>query len=482
MTASVEATIHAADEALRDGRLSDAIGAYAQALAIDPTRSDVWYNRGWAERADRRFADALASYRTAINSGLARPQDAHLNRAAILSDHLFRPYDAIAELETALQLKHRFVPAWLSLGAIYEDLGDGEKAARAYQAALAEEPSNGRAHARLAVIAVSAGDARAAAERLRVALPTAPTVDDRADMLFALGTALDAQGLYDDAYQAVEAANWLARSVAATEYDEVAERTLVDRLIQTFRRPDAPAARQDDPVPVFICGLFRSGSTLAEQMLGRHSAVVAGGELEAVPAIARRLQPYPEAVPGLRQCERTALREQYRRERAAIGEGLVTDKRCDNYLHIGLIKTLFPSARIVHTVRHPLDTLLSAWFLNFGEGVSWGHDLREAARHYIQYRRLMAHWRTLWPDDIHDVSYDRMVADPQNEMGDLLAWLKLPWEDACLGDAPVSGPVRTASAWAVRGPISTRSSGRWRNYARYLDDVRGILADGGVEV
>ena len=474
--------MNAADQALRDGRPGHAIVAYEQLLAIDPNRPDAWFNRAWAERAERRFSEALASYRAAIEAGITRPQEAHLNRAAILSDHLFRSEEAAAELRSALRIDPDFIPAWLSLGTIHEDLGHVDEACRVYRTVLELDRLNGRAHSRLAAIAILRGDAPGAAERVRLALPGARTVADRADMLFALGTALDACGDFDDAFQAIEAANWCAWSMASGRYDAGAERLLVDRLIATFDSAPVIARNGDDQSPVFVCGMFRSGSTLAEQMLARHSAVIAGGELEGVPAITRGINPYPEAVPLLSAGALATLRGAYLRESAAIGEGLITDKRCDNYVHIGLIKTLFPAARIIHTVRHPLDMLLSAWFLNFGDAVRWSHDLGEAARHYAEYHRLMAHWRTLWPDDIHDVSYDRMVSDPRGEMGCLLDWLGLPWEEACLGDAPIEASVRTASTWAVRQPLSTRSSGRWRNYERHLVGVRETLNAHGVAI
>jgi hypothetical protein len=212
-----------------------------------------------------------------------------------------------------------------------------------------------------------------------------------------------------------------------------------------------------------------------EQLLARHPAVTGGGESEAIPAMAQRLQPYPQAVPELTAEQRAAFAADYLREQATIGAGLVTDKRCDNYLHIGLIKTLLPGARIIHTVRNPLDTLLSAWFLRFGDGVTWAHDLAEAAHHWKQYERLMAHWKSLWPEDIHDWHYDDAVVDPRGTMSDLLDFLQLDWDEACLGSRPVMGPVRTASALAVRRPLHARSSGRWRHYEARLAPVRRML-------
>lgn len=479
MTADVAALIHAAEAQLQAGRSGEALASYRQALALGPAQPDAWFNLGWLLRSERRFPEALDAYARAIDAGVARPAEAHLNRAAILSDHLFQPDEASAELRTALALDARFVPAWISLGAIAEDLGRSEEARAAYRAALAIDPGLGRAHARLGVLDTLAGRARTAAAALKTALPLAATADDRADMLFALGEALDAQAAYEEAWQAYEAGNWFARSTATTRYDPRAHERLVDRLIAAFPRTIAALEPQPGPTPVFILGMFRSGSTLAEQILGRHPAVTARGELETVPAMAAALRPYPDTLPGLSPDEWRGLRERYLAELGPVATPAWTDKRCDNYLHIGLIKAMFPDARIVETVRQPLDNLLSAWFLRFGEGVPYAHDLREAAHHYIHYHRLMAHWRALYPD-IQRFDYDAAVSDPRPTVGALLDALGLPWDEACLRPEQGRGPVRTASAWAVRQPLHTRSSGRWRNYERHLREVRAMLAAAGV--
>jgi hypothetical protein len=254
---------------------------------------------------------------------------------------------------------------------------------------------------------------------------------------------------------------------------------MVDRVIRTFptAQPrdavDAPGAQ-----PVFICGMFRSGSTLAEQILGRHSAITPGGEIDNIPALSRRLDPYPEAVAALTEADITRLRDDYLG--ALPPGGIVTDKRCDNFLHIGLIKRLFPNARIIHTRREPLDNLLSIYFLYFGREVPYGNSLAEAAHFYVQYRRMMAHWQALYPDDIYHLDYDQLVAAPRAAIGGVLDFLGLPWEDACLTAQLASGAIRTASVWQTRKPLHARSSGRWRHYERHLGDVRRMLGEAGV--
>ena len=475
------------DTHLRSGDLTRAIEAFETGLGIDPCQPDAWFNLAWTQRAARQFEAALGSYAQAIAYGDPHPEQALLNRAAILSDHLFQPAAAIAELEQALRANRDFLPALLNLGNLQEDLGDRAAARHAYGEVLLRAPHSARAHARIAAIDVTSGKAHDVVDRLKAVLPEAEDVADRAELLFALGNALDATGETVDAFQAIEAANWITRSLASSRYDPTAQERLVDALISAF--PAHPhsysyfsaqpgGAARSTRTPVFICGMFRSGSTLAERILDQHAVITGGGELEAIPAIAQALSPYPALVPTLTDDRIDALRAQYLAE--LPGEGLVTDKRCDNFLHIGLIKTLFPSARIVHTRRNVLDTLLSTYFLQFGDGVTYGSDLHEAVHYYLQYARLMAHWERCYGADIVDLDYDALVVDPRAVLSTVLAALDLPWDERCLADPAVPQAVRTASAWQVRRPIHRGSLHRWQRYRTQLAPAIAMLERHGI--
>lgn len=467
----------AADAALGGGRLDEAARLYAEALALAPDRADAWFNLGWVERARRRFEPALAAYARALAAGIERPEEVHVNRAAILSDQLFRPADAEAELRAALEQRPGFAPALLGLGNLAEDLGRFDEARRAYQALLASAPGNGRARARLAMLQLRDSPALDVAGDLKRQLGHAATHEDRTELLFALAAALDAGEEYQEAFQALEAANLLALGLTGQQYDPRGFERLVDDLIAAFPEPPRGTAR-DEEAPVFIVGMFRSGSTLAEQMLARHPALASAGELEAIPALAASLQPYPQASANLSPERVEQLRADYRAESGATAR--IIDKRCDNFLHLGLIKTLFPSARIIHTVRQPLDNLLSIAFLRFGEGVSYGHRFADSAHYLVQYRRLMDHWRRLFGGDLHDLSYDALVADPEPTIRAALAFLELPFDPSCLHPEPSDGPVRTASALQVRQALHRRSSGRWQHYTAQLEPVRDYLERNGV--
>jgi tetratricopeptide (TPR) repeat protein len=478
VTLTAEDILRRASQLRQAGRVDEAIAAYHAFLALRPDSATSWFNLGWLQRRARRFEEALAAYGEALRLGIDGAEEVHLNRAAIYSDDLARPGLAEAELQAALALNPFYVPALLNLGNLREDLGDRPGAAAAYEAALAAEPENALALARLAGVTPADGRADPLVRRLREALSrlrAAPA--DKADLGFALGQRLDAAAAYDEAFAAYAAANEASRAAAgpAARYDPGAHEAFVGRLISAFPRA-APPGQSPSGAPVFICGMFRSGSTLAEQVLAAHSRVTAGGELDLLPALIRdRLRPYPESAadpPALHEV-RTAYLDGLRR--IHTGSALVTDKRPDNFLHIGLIKALFPDARIVHTVRSPLDNCLSVWFLHLDPAMSYALDLGDIAHWYRQYRRLMAHWKALYPDDIHDLDYDALVAEPRPQVEALLRFLGLPWEEDCLSFYAVPGAVKTASVWQVRQPLYLRSSGRWRNYERHIGPLREAL-------
>jgi hypothetical protein len=225
--------------------------------------------------------------------------------------------------------------------------------------------------------------------------------------------------------------------------------------------------------------MFRSGSTLIEQVLASHPRVTAGGEIDLVPAMAREhLEPLLHGSTSVIEASRLLhLRTLYLDTVSARfpGAAFVTDKRPDNFLNIGLIKLLFPDAKIVHTRRHPVDNCLSVFFLHLSHSMPYAFDLLDIAHWYRQYERLMTHWKSLYGEDIHDVDYDALVADFEPTIRRLLDHCGLLWDDACLKFHKTKTVVMTPSAWQVRQPLYTRSSGRWRHYERHLDDLRAAL-------
>ena len=482
MDAETSALLERASALRRAGRVEDAIAAYEALLEHEPDLPASWYNLGWLQKQARRYSEAIESYGEALKRAVREPDEVHLNRAVIFSDHLARPDEAETELEAALKLNSGYVPALLNFGNLKEDLGERSAAEEAYRRARVVDPHNALALSRLAgVIAPGSETSSALVGDLRNALSRNPGAAECADLGFALGRLLDGEGKYDEAFSAYQAANRASRESfgpAYCGYGRAEHEHFVDRLIAAFPDPAAPSP--DEAPAIFIAGLFRSGSTLVEQILTSHSQLVSGGELDLIPALVSSIQPYPEAVASANESTIRSWRDFYLEGLRPFGrEGaLVTDKRPDNFLHIGFIKTLFANAKIVHTRRNRLDTLLSLYFLHLDPGMAYALDLADAAHWHWEHERLMAHWKRLYPNDIFEVDYDSLVRDPDPLVRELLSFLGLDWEESVLQFHRRSGAVKTASVWQVREPLHARSSGRWRNYESQLEAALGPL-DGG---
>jgi tetratricopeptide (TPR) repeat protein len=466
------------------GRTVEAIAAYEHLLESWPGVPNAWYNLARLQRQIGRYAPALASYQEALERSVANPEEVHLNRGVIFSDFL-NQYDAAEkELKRALQINPRYVPALINYANLHEDLGRRELAAEMYERLLALDPDSPTALARYAGLKSFSDPEDPLIGRMRSALDARNlSLRGRANLEFALGRALDAVGDFDSAFQVYRQANRHSRESAppgSGYYDLALQEKFTDQLINVFkqRMRGAADAPENAPQPIFICGMFRSGSTLLERLLGAHPRITAGGELEYISrAVNADLAPFPQSMTSVDPERLGRLATEYR---AAMAERFptainVTDKRPDNFLYIGLIKALFPRAKIIHPLRSALDNCLSIYFLNLDPGMAYALDLMDIGHYYRQYRRLMAHWKTLFAEDIIDVPYEALVKDPKSQLEQVLGFLGLPWDDACRTGGANVGAVKTASVWQVREPIHERSVGRNRNYRHLLQELHKYI-------
>jgi hypothetical protein len=371
----------------------------------------------------------------------------------------------------------------MNLANLQEDFGRRPEASSLYARILALQPHNFEALARFANLQLAENVDPSLIARLRAALAAAVQWRDRASLGFALGRLLDAVGEYREAFAVYSAANqasFAAAGAHVARYDRSRQERFIDRMIQDGIPAARAAAAGAAPRPIFIVGMFRSGSTLAEQLLAGVPGVAAGGEMDALPRlIDAEITPFFETLASISRERIEQLAAAYRGALASVSATSlhVTDKRPDNFLYIGLIKSLFPDAKIVHTTRAPLDNCLSIFFLHLEQQMSYALNLMDIGHYFREYRRLMAHWKTLYPHDIFDFDYDALVHDPQRQMRQLCDFLGVAWSGELPQVALRSAAIRTASVWQVREPLHTRSSGRARHYAEDLGSLRSYLAN-----
>lgn len=501
MTEQATALMQQAAALHSQGRPLEAIEMFRQVLAVLPEASEGWYELGYLLKAESQYEEALEAYGEALARGVSRPEEVHLNRAVIYSDHLRRDEDADRELRAALALAPDYTPALLNLGNLLEERGERQDALACYDRVLAGagRPDHPDPDLCLEALARTAklrqpthvDDPLLSQLREAAAAPSSKMV--RANLLFALGQAYDRLGEFDLAFDAYAKGNrWLLRQSGRT-YDRAQSSRLTDAVIESFKPANVQYLQPHGtpvaagPEPLFICGMFRSGSTLVEQVLAAHPQVTAGGELDWLRRLATGpLAPFPASMATLDPVRDNTLADEYRAHLARLfpdgsDSTYITDKRPDNFVLIGLIKRLFPAARIIHTTRNPLDNGLSVFMQHLHLQVAgYAADLGDIGHYYGEYRRLMAHWKALYGDRIFEFDYDAFVREPRASLEGLFAFLGLPWDDRCLEFHRLGNTVKTASYWQVRQPLHPNASGRWRNYGAHLAPLQRALREAGV--
>jgi hypothetical protein len=253
--------------------------------------------------------------------------------------------------------------------------------------------------------------------------------------------------------------------------------------MHTGVRPAIPTSDDDtQPQPIFIVGMPRSGTSLAEQILASHPAVFGAGELsfwstqisnqvEAALAAGDRY-----LTRDTRELQRSKHEYCQLLDKTSSPAPRVVDKMPTNFFALGLIHTLFPQGRIIHLQRHPIDTCLSLYFQHFESANAYSHDLEDLADYYRGYQRLMAHWRAALPaGTLLEVPYEGLVSDAGHWIRAMLDFLALPWDPRCLESHLCARTVVTASKWQVRQPITPAAVGRWARYRQYLKPLLCLI-------
>ena len=476
---------------MRQGHLPEALAHLREAVRIGPGHAQVHNDLGAALLARGEFAAAAAHLREAIR---LRPNfpSAFSNLGLTLRD-----LDQIGEAEQCFREAVRLDPTYTigrnSLAANLEMQGRMPEAIAEFRECLRFDPKNPSALAGLSRLAaegygeLSEDEARAVAE---LAANTALPIDDRIRLHFALASTFDTAGAYADAFGQGRKGNELRRELdrrGAMTYDPAAHTRYIDHLIGAFSPAYFDRVRgfgSDSELPVFIVGMMRSGTTLAEQILASHPQVYGAGELPDIGWLADALPgrfggEYPECVARLDEPTVREMAEKHLHRLRNMGgpADRVADKMPANFLRLGLIATLFPKARIIHCRRDAADTCLSCYFQNFASPNPFTTDLRHLGHYYREYERLMSHWTAVLPVPVFELRYEELTADQEGVSRRLVEFCGMEWDDRCLRFSDTKRAVRTASALQVRKPMYGSSVGRWKRYEPFLgpllEELRG---------
>jgi len=505
-------------------RLDEAEVVYRKALEFGPNNPDTLDNLALAVKDLDRLDEAAALIRRALNIekrsdkfyvhyGMVLLDQKKVEEAAAATGDALElnanNHDAInlmgriaferGELDAALTyhrralaLKPDLADAFNNMGNVLKELGQLQEAHDAYLEALRLDPHITGVYVNLSDSKkFAAGDPHLAAMEALAAKTDGLSKTDRIQLDFGLGKAYADLKDYDRSFKHLLAGNAAKRAMIS--YDEKSDFAFFDQIEATFTCELIRAKSgggDPSPTPIFVIGMPRSGTTLVEQIIGSHPLVHGAGELQTLNEVILTVSgsgsgpiPFPEFIASLDNSTIKQIGAQYVasvRELAAKNvraqHEFITDKMPSNYYFVGLIHLALPNAKVIHTIRNPVDTCISCFSKLFSGEQNYTYDLGELGRYYKRYERLMAYWRGVLPiGRILDVRYEDVVADLERQVRRIIAYCALPWDDRCLSFHQTNRPVRTASAVQVRQPIYTNAVGRWRAYEKHLTPLLSAL-------
>lgn len=296
---------------------------------------------------------------------------------------------------------------------------------------------------------------------------------------FGLGNLLVKDKRYKEAFDHILTANRLKRKHRHYDFERVA--AMIDRHKEhlDFIVSDTYFKREtDSPIPIFIVGMPRSGSSILEQMLGAHPDIEPLGEGGWLLSAIKREMDFrfnDESMSALfGACEDTSFLEKIENNYYELlgpqSARFVVDKTLVNYHFLQVIRLVFPTAHVIHTTREKGPTVWSCFRTDFLTGVRFSESLEDLSHCYDAVESLLDRWRDLRPANILQVKYESNIENPEQTVRKILSRLRLEYDPACLEPWKQKRIVDTASKVQVTQPIFKEANKDFEPFRELIND------------
>ncbi|MFQ5935087.1 MAG: tetratricopeptide repeat protein [Acidiferrobacterales bacterium] len=461
----------------RQSDLPAAVDCYDTALFLKPDYVEAHCNRATALRDQGKLEQASEAYRTALRLA---PDDIEVlnDLAGVLRRQGDLPA-AIAHYRKAVELDSNRAGLYVNLGLALEEQGERDAAVDCYRRALALQPTRRRARERLVQLTGKPVDDAESLSRLKALLGDENLSEgDKEHVHRGLAEAYEGQDSFGEAFEHYAIANSLKKRREKIVFDLDSFVNEANSIIAVFTREffeARPGFGSASELPAFIVGAPRSGKSLLCSLMSHHREIVSVEQAayfsEFKYGLSEHLKSsktYPGCLAELdNELARNVAQGYVDHLQGYAGEvSRVINTACDIF-DMGLIALLFPKARIIHCRRNALDLCLSIYFESFSAALRYAYDLETIALCNTEYERVMRHWHEILSGRILTIDYEQLVVEPRDSLRKALEWYDVAWSEQLASDED-----NEHSAIAT---LHHRYVNRWRDYERFIDDLRAIL-------
>ena len=414
-----------------------------------------------------------------------------LSAVGMLQTQLGRREEALEFYKKAAKLEPKHAMHFYNIACMQRSLGDLEPAEANYDEAIRLNPADYESFKIRSDLRVQTQDRNHVAELEGLLDEGIDDERDRVEVSYALAKELEDLGDAERSFKHLKAGSDRRRKLM--KYDVDRDLETIEAIKRTFDRSVFENAGPgcDNPEPIFILGMPRTGTTLVERILASHSDVFAAGELNNFAAQLMTMMRAQNVDKKVSRDDMVKSSAQLDFQR--LGESYVAstrpftgnskrfiDKMPLNYLYVGLIHLALPNATIINLQRDPMDTCYAIYKQLFVDAYPFSYDLEELARYFVAYDGLMQHWNEVLPGVIHTIQYEELVGDIEGKTRQMLSACDLDWQAQCLKFYENKEASTTASTAQIRRPVYKSSVGKWKDYEEYLQPAVEILQRAGV--
>lgn len=301
--------------------------------------------------------------------------------------------------------------------------------------------------------------------------------NSKINLFFALSKAFEDVKDFKESFIFMKKANDLTNS--KFNYDKKSDDKFTEDLVKFFdliENNNKKIYEENNKKVIFILGLPRSGTSLAEQIISSHNLVYGAGELNYLENLIKK-KFFLNNELDLNVISKNKFNDlAYETGNEYLDliknfktkKNIIIDKDPHNFKWIGFISLIFPNAKIIHCSRNPKDNFLSLYKNFFPEGLEYTYNEENLINFFKNYKMMMSYWKRKFPNNIYDLIYEDLINKPNEEIKRLIEFCDLEWDENCLKFYDAKSSIKTLSVAEARKPIYKSSISSSSNFKDYL--------------